>query len=140
MSILLEAAAAAFAISPDVKGTISASAVRASSNPAAQPHSDWRLVRTPNPRGGEDAVSIMHTPDPFRSDPDFAGVMVRCSDRGIEVLVILLQAFSLRARPQVAVSGGGAAVARFTGTIAAPGTAILLPAEARALVDGPWQK
>src|SRR5271168_4825245 len=34
---------------------------------------EWRLVRSPDPRGGPDAVSIMHTADVSRSDPDFAG-------------------------------------------------------------------
>src|SRR5437870_12087111 len=44
----------------------------------------WRLVRTHNPRGGEDAVSVMHTADPFRSDPDFAGLTLRCAETGTE--------------------------------------------------------
>jgi hypothetical protein len=54
----------------------------------------WRLVRTPNPRGGPDAVSVMQTPDPSRSDIDLAGLMLRCSDRGFEVLIVLLHPFS----------------------------------------------
>src|SRR5262245_14711786 len=37
----------------------------------------WRLVRTPDPRGGSEAVSIMQTADVSRSDIDFAGVMLR---------------------------------------------------------------
>ena len=36
----------------------------------------WRLVRTSNPSGGRDAVSIMHTADIARSDVDFAGLML----------------------------------------------------------------
>ena len=52
-------------------------------------------------RGGEDAVSVMHTADPFRSDPDFAGLTLRCAETGTEVLVILLQTLSPRAKPQV---------------------------------------
>ena len=64
--------------------------------------------------------------------------MLRCNETGFEVLIILLQAFPPRARPQVA-AGGTDAGARFTATVAAPGTALLLPAEARALASGPWQ-
>src|SRR5437899_1091146 len=48
----------------------------------------WRLVRTPNPRGGADAVSIMRTADSSRSDIDLAGMAVRCGEIGAEVLVV----------------------------------------------------
>jgi hypothetical protein len=80
----------------------------------------WRLVRTPNQRGGADAVSVMHTADLFRSDLDFAGLTLRCGETGVEVLVILLQTLSPRAKPQVAVSDTGTG-ARFSATVAPPG-------------------
>ena len=59
----------------------------------------WRLVRTPNPRGGPDAVSIMQTAEPMRSDLDLAGLMLRCAERDIEVVVVLLKPFPPRAHP-----------------------------------------
>src|ERR1700687_3487569 len=40
----------------------------------------WKLIRTPRPQGGGEAVSIIHTPDLMRSDPDLAGLMFRCGD------------------------------------------------------------
>jgi hypothetical protein len=98
----------------------------------------WRLVRTRNPRGDEDAVSVMHTADLFRSDPDLAGLTLRCGEAGIEVLVILLQTFSPRAKPQVSLSATGENV-HFTASVSLPGTALILPAEATALASGPWQ-
>jgi hypothetical protein len=44
----------------------------------------WRLVRTPNPRGGPDAVSIMQTADSARSDIDLLESTLRCSDTGFD--------------------------------------------------------
>jgi hypothetical protein len=39
----------------------------------------WHLVRTRNPYGGADAISIMRTADASRSDLDLAGLMIRCA-------------------------------------------------------------
>src|SRR5262245_15718687 len=50
----------------------------------------WRLVRTPDPRGGPDAVSIMQTADAARSDMDLVGLTLRCSDTGFDILVVFL--------------------------------------------------
>jgi hypothetical protein len=65
--------------------------------PAATSAGTWRLVRTPNPRGGPDAVSIMQTADAARSDIDLAGLTLRCSDSGFDVLVVFLKPFPPRA-------------------------------------------
>jgi hypothetical protein len=78
----------------------------------------------------------MQTPDPSRSDIDLAGLMLRCSDRGFEVLIVLLHPLSSRARPQVKLTPGRAA---FPATVVSPGAALALPSEAAALVSGPWQ-
>ncbi len=98
----------------------------------------WRLVRTPSPRGDEDAVSVMHIADQFRSDPDFAGLTLRCREARIEVLVITLQTFSPRAKPQVTLTAAGAR-AQFSASVSLPGAALILPAQATALASGPWQ-
>jgi hypothetical protein len=98
----------------------------------------WHFVRTPNPHGGADAISVMHTADTSRSDLDLAGLMIRCRKGGTEVLIVLLRAFPLRARPHV-VFGNPGNEARFEATIAPPGTVVLLPGDATALVNGPWQ-
>lgn len=95
----------------------------------------WRLVRTPNPQGGPDAVSIMHTADPSRSDLDLAGLMIRCKGNSTEVVVVLLRAFPLRARPHVLLGEPGHET-RFEATIVAPGTAVLLPGDGKLLVSG----
>ncbi len=98
----------------------------------------WRLVRSPHPQGGPDAVSIMHTADTSKSDLDLVGLMVRCSHGGAEVLMVLIRPFSLRARPRVAVGKPGDET-RFEATVVPPGTAVLLPRDATALVNGSWQ-
>jgi len=98
----------------------------------------WRLVRTPNPRGGPDAVSIMQTADTARSDVDLVGLTLRCSDTGFDVLVVLLKPFPPRTHPKVKLTSSGTTV-HLEATVIPPGAAISLPAEAATLVKGSWQ-
>ncbi len=97
----------------------------------------WRLVRTKNPGGGPDAVSIMQTADPTRSDLDLAGLALRCQNRGVEVLVVLVGVLPPRIHPKVFVSAAGQSV-DFTATIVPPGALLLLPQEASELASGRW--
>jgi hypothetical protein len=98
----------------------------------------WHLVRTPNPKGGADAISIMHPADTSRSDLDLAGLMIRCGKTNAEVVIVLLPALSFRTRPHVTFGKPGNE-SQFEATVAPPGTAVLLPADATTLVSGPWQ-
>ena len=98
----------------------------------------WRLVRTPNPRGGADAVSIMQMADTARSDIDLVGLTLRCSDTGFDVLVVFLKSFPPRARPKVGLTTGATTV-HLEATVLPPGAAISLPAEAATLVKGSSQ-
>jgi hypothetical protein len=97
----------------------------------------WRLVRTPNPRGGPDVVSIMQTADPPRSDIDLAGLTVRCGIADPEVIVVLVRPLPPRANPKVKLTAGGS-TAQFYGTVIPPGASIALPREASGLTSGPW--
>lgn len=106
--------------------------------PAAAGAGTWRLVRTPNPRGGPDAVSIMQTADAARSDIDLVGLALRCGDTGFDVLVVFLKPFPPRTHPKVKLTFSGATV-NLEATVIPPGAAISLPAEAAMLVKGPWQ-
>ena len=99
----------------------------------------WHFVRTRNPRGGADAVSVMRTADTSRSDIDLVGLMIRCREAGTEIVIVVLRSFSLRAQPSV-VFGEPGGEARFKATVAAPGTAILLPVDASAIVNGSWHE
>jgi hypothetical protein len=107
-------------------------------SPSSELTGGWHFVRTRNPYGGVDAISIMHTADTSRSDLDLAGLMIRCSKGGTEVAVVLLRPYPLRARPRV-VFGTPGNETRFEATVAPPGTAVLVPLDAKSLVDGPWR-
>ncbi len=98
----------------------------------------WRLVRTRNPGGGQEAVSIMQTADITKSDIDLAGMMLRCGESGVEVLLVLVRPLPPRAHPKVTVSAAGKR-AELNATVVPPGAAILLPKEASTLASGPWQ-
>jgi len=106
--------------------------------PAPTSAGTWRLVRTPNPRGGPDAVAVMQTADAARSDIDLVGLTLRCSDTGFDVLVVLLKPFPPRTHPKVELTTGSATV-QLEATVIPPGAAILLPAEAATMVKGSWQ-
>lgn len=98
----------------------------------------WRLVRTPSPVGGRDAVSVMKTADVTKSDIDLAGLMLRCGESNIEVLVVLIRPLPPRAHPKVTVTVGSKRT-EFTASVVPPGAELLLPLEASALASGPWQ-
>jgi hypothetical protein len=97
----------------------------------------WRLVRTKNPDGGKDAVSIMQTANMAKSDLDLAGLMLRCGETGIKFLLVLVEPLPPRAHPKVTVSAAGRS-AEFIARIVPPGAALLLPQEATELASGPW--
>ena len=98
----------------------------------------WRLVRTPNPDRGKDAVSIMHTADVSKSDLDLAGLMVRCGQSGPEILIVLVRPLPPRAHPKVVVNAGGDTAA-FVATPVPPGAAIQLPQQASVFLTGAWK-
>lgn len=98
----------------------------------------WHFLRTPNPNGGADAISIMHTADISRSDLDLAGLMIRCSENGTSAFIILIRAFPFRARPRVLFGKPGNET-QVEATVAPPGTAILLPGDAASFVNEKWQ-
>ncbi len=111
---------------------------QSSTQDGATPANMWQLVRTPDPVGGREAVSITRTADVAKSDLEFAGLMLRCGERSVEVLVVLVRAFPPRAHPQVRVSAGSA-TAKFTASVVPPDVLVLLPHEATALAEGAWQ-
>jgi hypothetical protein len=97
----------------------------------------WRLVRTPDPAGGRDAVSITRTADVSKSDLEFAGLMLRCGERSVEVLIVSVRAFPPRARPNVKLVAGSSNV-ELTASVVPPDVLLLLPGDATALATGPW--
>lgn len=99
----------------------------------------WRLVRTPGPEKSGDVVSIMHTADTMQSDPEFAGLLIRCRpDARLQIGFITITPFHPRSHPKVTVTAGSTA-AHFQAEVLPPGSLVALPNEAEALVRGPWQ-
>jgi hypothetical protein len=100
--------------------------------------SGWRLMRTPNPLGGPDAVSMIRTPDLIHSDPDLAGLMLRCAQSGAELLIVVVTPYPPSAHPTVTISGGGNEW-HFAAQVVPPGAELLLPPESTILVRTAWQ-
>lgn len=98
----------------------------------------WRLLRSANPSGGADAISVGHTADVSRSDLDFAGLMLRCHAQSAEVAIVALTPFPPKATPSVSVAANDEHW-QFIAQIVPPGAELLLPQEATALAYGPWQ-
>lgn len=95
-------------------------------------------MRSPNPAGGPDAVYIMHTPDPNKSDL-LAGLMLRCSKNGIEVLIVSVKPFPPRDHPKVTVETDPHHRTEFSASVVTPGALVLLPPAATSLAEGPWK-
>ncbi|MGY4593255.1 hypothetical protein ACVWXL_001001 [Bradyrhizobium sp. GM22.5] len=76
----------------------------------------------------------------MQSDPEFAGLIVRCAPKGkIDVLVALIRPFPPRSRPRVTISSTGGGTQTFEASMAAAGAAVLLPDEVSAFAAGKWQ-
>jgi hypothetical protein len=103
--------------------------------PAAGP---WRLIRSPNPRGGPDAVAVMRTADLAQSDLGFAGLMLRCAENAVEIVVVMTEPFPPRSHAKVKILAGGQELA-FDASVVPPFSALALPPEVTVLADGVWQ-
>jgi hypothetical protein len=117
----------------DLIPSASADAVTSSTNDS------WPLVRTPNPKGGPDAVAIMRLADTAQSDPDLAGLMIRCAEKSdFEVVLALVRPFPPRTKTDVVVTSGTTQSVLHAQASSA-GTALILPIEATAFTTGPWR-
>jgi hypothetical protein len=97
----------------------------------------WRLLRTSDPAGGRDVVSIMRIADVSKSDREFAGLMLRCSEGSMQVLVVLFRVLPPRAHPKVRLAAGSSSV-ELTASVVPPDVSLLLPDDATALATGAW--
>jgi hypothetical protein len=99
----------------------------------------WRLVRTPDPGGGPEAVAVLHTASASGSDVRFAGLTFRCGHAGIETLLILLVPLVRGAQYDVLLKSSSTE-AHFRAEAVQGGEALLLPQGAAALTGEAWQK
>lgn len=108
-----------------------------SQEPGTNLEGGWRLLRTPDPRGGRESIAVSHSADLLRSDSEFAGMMLRCIGGQIELVFVLVRPLPPRSRPQVALNFDGKSL-RFEAAVVPPGASIRLPPEAAALAGGAW--
>jgi hypothetical protein len=99
----------------------------------------WRLVKTADPNGGPEAVSVMHVSDTAKSDIGLAGLTLRCGRGSPEALLILLEPLPHGTNPTVTIANGPDR-AQFEASAIQGGEAILLPQAASSLAAGDWQK
>jgi hypothetical protein len=97
----------------------------------------WKFLRSPDPRGGPDAVSISRTAELGNSDADIAGLMLRCAGQQIETVIVVIDPRTPRSRPHIKLSANGAN-ASFEATVVPPFSVLLLPREATQLLLGQW--
>jgi hypothetical protein len=91
---------------------------------------------------------MMRTADVLKSDPDFAGVMIRCAaGLRLQVAVVVVRPFPPKTRPVVSIgsaktsankTSANKTAVKMTATVLPGGTALSLPAEAEALARGSW--
>jgi hypothetical protein len=117
--------------------------VSENSRPSEQPNAartgpSWRLVRSTGPNGEPGASAILHTIDFERSNPRLAGLMLRCGKQNIEIIIVVVEPFPPRARPQVTLRTSGQ-VFQFEGSIIPTGAGILLPSDATGSLLGSWR-
>jgi hypothetical protein len=99
----------------------------------------WALIRTPNPKGGPDAVAITKTADTARSDPDLAGLIIRCQQKpGFEIALGTVRPFPPRTKRDV-VFTIGTEQSILHAEASPAGTALILPIDATAFTTGPWR-
>ncbi|GLR88541.1 hypothetical protein GCM10007857_52530 [Bradyrhizobium iriomotense] len=95
-------------------------------------------MRTKNPSGGPDAVSVMHVADSSKSDLSLAGLNLQCGQKGVEVILVTLERRSRADRPKLALSTTGGR-SEFEATVVQAGEALLLPQTAADLAAHDWQ-
>ncbi len=98
----------------------------------------WRLIRSPATAGSEAVVAVTHAPDLSSSDLTFAGVMLRCSQNNLQVMLAFIEPFPPRSRPTVTMRGGPDTW-QFSTSPIGPGSALVLPSEASELAETKWR-
>ncbi|MBR0987608.1 hypothetical protein JQ642_27175 [Bradyrhizobium liaoningense] len=107
---------------------------------APTPSSVWKFSRTQGGKDGESFAAITKTADTAQSDPDFAGLIVRCAPKGkMDVLVALIRPFPPRSHPKVTIAASSGGTLTFDASMVAAGAAVLLPDEVSAFAAGKWQ-
>ncbi|WOJ89225.1 hypothetical protein RZS28_15675 [Methylocapsa polymorpha] len=95
----------------------------------------WRRVHGPDSNGGTEAAAILHTAEFERSDPRLAGLMLRCGDHGVEVIIVVVEPFPPHARPKITLRVAGQE-SYFEGIVIPTGAGVRVPVDAWKLATG----
>jgi hypothetical protein len=77
--------------------------------------------------------------DTTKSDASLAGLSLRCSREGFEVVLIVLEPLPRASHPIVILTAGSKR-SEYEASVAQTGEALLLPQAASSLAAGDWQK
>ena len=110
----------------------------AASNQTRELTGGWRLVKTPDPRGGPQTISVMHVSDTSKSDFGLAGITFRCGPTDIETLLVILDPLPRGSQPQVTVKDSRTEI-QFKATAINGGQMLLLPQTASNSASGSWK-
>lgn len=64
--------------------------------------------------------------------------MLRCSKKGVEAIIVVVEPFAREARPKITLRTAGREF-YLTGSVLATGAGLLLPADGMDLALGPWR-
>jgi hypothetical protein len=95
----------------------------------------WRRVHGLGSNGGTEAAAILHTADFERSDPRLAGLMLRCSEYGVEVIIVVVEPFPPHMRPKITLRVAGQE-SYFEGVVIPTGAGVRVPVDAWKLAIG----
>jgi hypothetical protein len=100
----------------------------------------WPVIKAPRPNGPGDAVAIMRTADTSQSDPDLAGLMLRCGEKSkIEVLLALVRPVPPRSKRDVSINLDSAETV-IPAEALPTGMALVLPIDGTIFTTGPWRE
>jgi hypothetical protein len=96
--------------------------------------SGWRLLRIPNRSDGFDTISISHAADFQKSDPNFAGLMVRCADGQLEVVAVVIEPYPPSAEIDLSIKIDDGRTSNNAGIIIPPGVMVRVPSDTAKLI------
>ncbi len=97
----------------------------------------WRRVRSPGAAAGTQSAAILHIADLERSDSRLAGLMLRCGDKSVEAIIIVIEPYPPHAHPKITLRAAGHE-SYFDGDIIPTGAGVRLPVDGAELAAGPW--
>lgn len=98
----------------------------------------WRTVRTKAADGVTETTAILRVADVLKSDPRLAGLMLRCSEQGVEPVIVVVEPFSPQARPKITLRADDQEL-YFDGKPLPTGAGLRVPADGLNLINGPWK-